>query len=202
MREYYTIPVNPRLCEEFIYIACILWKKPAVTHLMYFFLLVFKHVNFRHLTSPGTEAEIACPVGTFNPDLGLKVVTECRPCTAGKYCREKSVTETGPCDAGFYCPTNITNGVSSLRIGSFGPNQVPCPKASFQNETGARTEADCYACPVGYYCPEGTVNPIICPLGYYCPPDSGDPQPCPVGHFNNRSGIHFVENCTACTPGW
>ena len=120
----------------------------------------------------------------------------------GKYCREKSVTETGPCDAGFYCPTNITNGVSSLRIGSFGPNQVPCPKASFRNETGARTEADCYACPVGYYCPEGTVNPIICPLGYYCPPDSGDPQPCPVGHFNNRSGIHFVENCTACTPGW
>ena len=156
----------------------------------------------RFLSKLGIEVEIPCPVGTFNPNTGLKSVHECKMCTAGKYCREKSVNETGDCSPGFYCPTNFTDGVSSLHIGSYGPNQIPCPKATYLNEKGGRYVEDCKACPVKFYCPEGTVDPVICPLGYYCPPESGDPQPCPIGTYNNQSGLQFLENCTACTPGW
>jgi len=151
---------------------------------------------------PGTEKEIPCPVGTYNPSLGIGDVLECKMCDAGSYCREESINPTGLCNAGYYCPTNITNEVASLRIGSYGPEQIPCPKGTYRNATGGRFEADCSPCTIGNYCPIGTVIPKVCPLGFYCPPASGDPQPCPVGTFNNRSGIYYIENCTACTPGW
>lgn len=146
--------------------------------------------------------EIPCPVGTYNPSEGKGTVLDCIMCTAGHYCREQSINRTGVCDPGFYCPTNITNEVSSLRIGSYGPQQVPCPKGTYRTLTSGRNVSDCSQCTIGNYCPEGTVNPIVCPLGFYCPPASGDPQPCPVGTFNNRSGIYYIENCTSCTPGW
>ena len=150
----------------------------------------------------GTPVEIPCPVGTFNPYVKAESVYDCQMCTAGKYCQEKSIYETGDCSQGFYCPTNITDGVSGLPIGSYGPYQVPCPKGTFLNETGGRIESDCKQCTIGRYCPVGSATPVICPLGHYCPPGSGDPQPCPLGTFNNRSGIYYLENCTSCTPGW
>lgn len=150
----------------------------------------------------GTPREIPCPVGTFNPNTNGESIYDCSMCTAGKYCQEKSIHETGDCSPGFYCPTNITDGVSSLRIGSYGPKQVPCPKGTFRNETAGRFVEDCSKCIIGNYCPTGSETPTICTTGHYCPPGSGDPQPCPIGTFNNRSGVHYLEGCTNCTPGW
>jgi len=34
---------------------------------------------------------------------------------------------------------------------------------------GLFPDRDNDACPVGYYCPEGALNPIACPAGTYSP---------------------------------
>lgn len=70
--------------------------------------------------------ELNCPVGTYNPTLGIGAITDCTPCDAGWYCLEGISTPTAKCDEGFYCPTNITNvyAVTPALIGSYGPQQV------------------------------------------------------------------------------
>ena len=172
---------------------------------MFEFILVsiLNFINYVFsLKHAGSPVEIPCPVGTFNPNTNGENIYACQMCTAGKYCLEKSITETGDCSAGFYCPTNITDGVSSLRIGSYGPIQEPCPKGTFLNESGGRFVEDCKECTIGHYCPTGSKTPTICKTGHYCPSGSGDPQRCPLGTFNNHSGAYYLENCTKCTPGW
>lgn len=146
--------------------------------------------------------EIPCPAGTFNPDMNGVDIAACQVCSPGKYCLEKSEKPNGECNKGFYCPTNITNGVSTLVIGSYGPSQVPCPPKTYRNETSGRDVNDCHPCPEGNYCPEGSEVPIICPRGYYCPPRVSEPHPCRIGTFGNRSGLRFIEECRNCTKGW
>lgn len=150
----------------------------------------------------GTDVEIPCPAGTFNPDFNGGNITACRACIAGEYCLEKSERPKGPCNKGFYCPTNITDGVSTLRIGSYGPQQVPCPPKTYRNETSGRTVNDCYPCTKGNYCPEGSETPTVCPRGYYCPPKVSEPQPCRIGTYGSSPGLEFLEQCTNCTKGW
>ena len=45
------------------------------------------------------------------------------------------------CPIGHYCP-----------LGTAGPE--PCPKGSYNNETGLQAEGDCVLCPPGEYCTE------------------------------------------------
>ena len=149
-----------------------------------------------------TATEIPCPRGTYNPDENGESIAACRPCTAGYYCLEKTVTPTKQCDQGFYCPTNITDGVSSLVIGSYGPRQVPCPKATYTDVSQTPNVESCKTCPIGHYCREGTANPVICERGYYCPANISDPQPCPIGTYGSQTGLHYRENCTQCDKGW
>ena len=150
----------------------------------------------------GGEEETPCPAGTFNPEVNGSRRESCRPCTAGSYCLEKSVEPTAKCNKGYYCPTNVTDGVSSLTIGSYGPTQVPCPPATFRNETGARNVHDCSPCPITNYCPQGSKVPKSCLRGYYCPPEVSEPQPCPIGTYGNRTDLGALEECRNCTKGW
>ena len=161
-----------------------------------------KIFNLRLLLVLATPVEIPCPVGTYNAEENGPGIEACKPCTAGYYCLEKTVTPTQKCDQGYYCPTNITDGVSSLLIGSYGPKQVPCPKATYTDVLGTPNVGSCKTCTVGHYCREGTPTPTICPLGYYCPANISDPQPCPLGTYGQSQGLHFRENCTQCTRGW
>ncbi len=129
-------------------------------------------------------------------------IASCRPCTAGKYCLEKATIPNGACDKGFYCPTNITDGVSSLIIGSYGPQQIPCPPKTYRNTTGGSIVDDCHPCPVTNFCPQGSEIPKPCSRGYYCPPEVSEPQPCPIGTYGDRIALGALENCTSCTKGW
>ena len=158
--------------------------------------------NCGQLLPLATPVEIPCPVGTYNSEENGQGIEACRPCTAGYYCLEKTVTPTLKCDHGYYCPTNITDGVSSLLIGSYGPKQVPCPKATYTDIYGTTDVGSCKTCTIGHYCREGTPTPVTCPRGYYCPANISDPQPCPLGTYGHRTGLHFRENCTQCTRGW
>ena len=154
------------------------------------------------MLSLGSEIEIPCPAGTFNPDENGLNIASCLPCTAGFYCLEKAEQPTGVCEKGFYCPTNITDGVSSLIIGSYGPKQIPCPPKTFLDTTKGRSVDDCIPCPMANYCPQGSEKPKSCLRGYYCPPNVSEPQPCPIGKFGNSSELAALEECTNCTKGW
>jgi len=144
---------------------------------------------------------VPCPVGTYNPDESGDALSVCKPCTAGYYCEERTTTPTSKCDKGYYCPTNITDGVSDLLIGSYGVHQVPCPAETYTDVEGTPDVTSCKACPVGFYCPEGTSSPNPCPMGYYCPPDSSAPAPCPIGTYGPSEQLNYRENCTSCDRG-
>jgi hypothetical protein len=159
-------------------------------------------VDWSFYVFSGTEEEIPCPAGTYNPEVKGSSITSCRPCDAGSYCLEKAKTPNGPCDKGFYCPTNITDGVSTLIIGSYGPQQVPCPPKTYRNSTGGKTVDECHRCPGTNYCPQGSELPKPCPRGYYCPPEVSEPQPCPIGTYGDRAALEAIEECTNCTKGW
>lgn len=149
-----------------------------------------------------TDRQIPCPVGTYNAFENGDSLSVCLPCPPGFYCLEGTDhVPIAKCDKGFYCPTNITDGVSNLTIGSYGKQQVPCPAKTFTNVTGTPDEASCLPCPVGFYCPEGTDEPKVCEMGYYCPPDSAVPAPCPIGTFGPSPQLNYRENCTKCTRG-
>eukprot|EP00954_Amorphochlora_amoebiformis_P022044 1350505-Amorphochlora_amoeboformis.AAC.1 len=49
--------------------------------------------------APGTT--YPCPHGTFGQNAGLKSISECTGCTAGKYCNDTALlTPSGECYAG------------------------------------------------------------------------------------------------------
>ena len=64
------------------------------------------------------------------------------------------------CAQGHYCPN-----------GTQYPNQYPCPAGSYSNKTNLANYNECWECPKGFYCVNGSVAPQgPCPAGYYCPP--------------------------------
>lgn len=80
---------------------------------------------------------------------------------------------------------------------------IPCPAGKYSSNTYRNKRAVCKNdCPVGHYCPEGSISPIKCPggrygasrnlqtsfcsgqcsAGYYCPPGSTSANPNPCGN--------------------
>lgn len=133
-----------------------------------------------HYCPNGTHTPVVCPNGTFtySNDTGLSNVDQCRPCSAGHYCQRGVVADN--CSAGYLCYT-----------------ASPTPTPDGSNVTIGRE------CPVGFYCPAGTIEPLkcesglvipytgarskvecqICPGGKICLPGSSIPEDCTVGHF-------------------
>ena len=108
-----------------------------------------------------SATDYPCAAGTYNNITTLTSQSECFDCIAGHYCPGGAVIEPYLlCSAGFYC-----------RSGA---------------ETSTPMEdADAYECPRGYYCVEGTAEPIH----------------CPVGTFSNSTRLRNETDCTSCTPG-
>ena len=80
--------------------------------------------------------------------------------TGGFYCPGGTTYPSLPCSAGYFC-----------RSGA----QIAAPSQG----SGADN------CPVGYYCPEMTTEPIA----------------CPVGTFSNSTGLRNETDCISCTQG-
>ncbi|EKX43721.1 hypothetical protein GUITHDRAFT_110175 [Guillardia theta CCMP2712] len=113
--------------------------------------------------SPNLTCGGICPAGYFCP-VGSPTPTACTP---GYYCdKDGQGIVSGPCSSGYFC------GYSSGGAGA----STPTPDSA--DSRGP--------CPVGYYCPEGTVYPIPCPKGTF--------RPYLKGQANS--------SCLACTPGF
>jgi hypothetical protein len=117
-----------------------------------------------------------CPTKNACPFFGTTAATVC---TAGYYCAASSISVIpklgateggGRCLRGYYCPA----GSDAM---------IPCPGGKYcANEGLAEASGSCEA---GYYCKtkatvknaeaDGVDDNKICPVGYYCPEGTQDP---------------------------
>ncbi|GMF37121.1 unnamed protein product [Phytophthora fragariaefolia] len=133
----------------------------------------------RYYCPEGIENPVLCPNGTYGHDTGLTSATQCAPCTAGKFCVGGNVTAS--CAAGYYC---------KLR------NDHPNPVTAIVDATVSTSDDDLLwktelggPCPIGYYCPEGVLDPIPCPKNssrlVILGSSLSDCDPCPAGKSCN-----------------
>ncbi|XP_033122761.1 uncharacterized protein LOC117121631 [Anneissia japonica] len=128
----------------------------------------------------GTSYPEPCPAGTFSQNTRVTRVEDCEECPPGRYCNMVGfvkVSEAPTCDPGYVCT---------------GGSTTPTPHSS----SGMG-----YQCPVGHYCPAGTItelgcsigtyqpnmgqdNCTECPAGFMCPyTNMSEPLPCKSGHY-------------------
>ncbi|KPP71460.1 SCO-spondin-like [Scleropages formosus] len=112
-----------------------------------------------------------CPEGTYSPDPGLTMASQCKECDGGHFCSLRNATApSGLCSAGYYC----TRG-----------NTSPQPHPQDPGEGGA--------CPAGHYCPRGTTDSQPCPEGTFSNltkmGSQGDCLLCSPGHFCDIPGL-------------
>ncbi len=129
--------------------------------------------------------EISCPYGSYNNLTGGVTVTSCKSCIAGYYCPElgQSNATSNSCIGGQLC----SSGTAYPYV---------CPQSYFcSNETGYLAKI----CPVNYYCPPNTTDPIACITGQYCPEGSNYPIVCVSGQISVM--VSSVLTCQTCPAG-
>ncbi|EDV28435.1 uncharacterized protein TRIADDRAFT_51343 [Trichoplax adhaerens] len=159
----------------------------------------------------GSAAPVPCPPGRYSGADHLTAETDCFVCPAGSYCDGSDPTKvTGACSDGYYCNAgsgsttpNRTDWGAICPTGSKCTNgfRQDCPSGTYQNTTGKTT---CVDCPAGFYCLQGSNEPVTCPAGYWCglKTTTVNENPCPIGTYNNITGTISVAACLACTPGY
>ena len=66
-----------------------------------------------------------------------------------------------------------------------------------------------FPCLAGYYCtgsasthsPTDGMTGDICPMGYFCPRGSVIGLPCPIGYYLNATGSSVMSSCIICNKG-
>ncbi|KAE9138231.1 hypothetical protein PF007_g1495 [Phytophthora fragariae] len=153
----------------------------------------------------GSFSQIRCPKGTYN---SVEKQSTCITCPAGGYC-DTNATAPAPCPLRYYCPEGVEDPMLCPN-GKFcvgGTITAPCsagfycklrndhPNPATTTVNGAsdddivwRTELG-GPCPIGYYCPEGVLDPIPCPKNSSRLETLGialtDCDPCPAGKSCN-----------------
>jgi len=141
----------------------------------------------------GTTSELSCPAGTYNPVVGRSSLDDCLDADAGYYVSTTGASAvTGPCAEGYYCPS-----------GSSSATQLPCPVGRYRSIEYGAEPSDCAICKSGHYCSTtGLADPVICPLGSYCPIGTIVPEPCPEGTYGAATGLTDSNSCTFCDAGY
>eukprot|EP00916_Digyalum_oweni_P016107 GHVL01026433.1.p1 GENE.GHVL01026433.1~~GHVL01026433.1.p1 ORF type:complete len:1507 (+),score=344.66 GHVL01026433.1:59-4522(+) len=140
----------------------------------------------------GTVTPHECPDNSVRLFSGGRFSTDCTACPAGYYCLPGELVPR-ICLEGYYCPQ-----------GSDEPTACPIP---FYNPTqGAEDLGACLLCPPGVWCQEegtGLLTKVPkCPKGFYCVEGTVDPIPCPPGTFGFREGQESASGCEDCTGGY
>ncbi|XP_072885876.1 uncharacterized protein [Hemitrygon akajei] len=146
--------------------------------------------------------QFPCPRGYYNPESMTQSLDSCLPCPPGHYCeKEKLATVSGKCKAGWFCVSAAWTA-QPFDLDNYTTANCLCPATA----TGGK-------CQPGFYCPEGSVEPIPCPPGAYCN-DSGLSEPsgkCSPGYYcaggarqpQNTDGItgNICPRGSYCGPG-
>ncbi|XP_021231889.1 SCO-spondin-like isoform X4 [Numida meleagris] len=145
----------------------------------------------------GSDAK-PCPNGTYGKQKGLSSAEECSQCPAGKYCYRAGSEPsgiphpTGDCPPGYNCPP-----------GTGFPFSFPCTPGFFWDNSSAEGEDRCKPCPAGNYCDSPAMTePKACPVGFYCGEGSSKPEPCPAGTYSNKKGLSGPSECNPCGHGF
>ena len=128
----------------------------------------------------GTEyaTQVPCPGGTFSNETMLSGTDQCEPCSPGKYCDELGLEiPAGLCESGFYC-------------GRGSNTSTPGDGADWTYS--------------GETCASQSPNEVngVCPIGHYCPEGSMAPTECPPGRASAARGLHNESECAPCTAGF
>lgn len=157
------------------------------------------------------EECIPAPPGFYIATAGASTLDSTHECTAGYYCKLGSYTPTpaggtvtshltkqllytnigGPCQSGYYCPTAT-------------PKMIPCTPGYLCH--GTQVTVPSVKCPMGKYCEQGSDNSNgnkkSCDRGYYCIEGSAEPIPCPAGSYSNSLNLEKESDCTVCPPNY
>ena len=151
-----------------------------------------------------------CPIGTFTDSEQLRSKDECQSCTPGYYCDSAGLENvTAQCSGGWFCTGGATKSEPDvLAEGGKCPPGSECPKGSsspklckvgtYSNVSGKEA---CDMCPAGYFCLEGTIDPLDCPAGSYCKSGVGTPTECQKGSYSSKSNQQSKISCSDCPPG-
>eukprot|EP00750_Incisomonas_marina_P016607 INCI19214.1.p1 GENE.INCI19214.1~~INCI19214.1.p1 ORF type:complete len:6126 (+),score=1170.25 INCI19214.1:309-18686(+) len=74
-----------------------------------------------HYCKAAAVSEVACPAGTYQPDLGAQNASDCLECPAGKY------SSTAGSEACFDCPASSVSDAGSSTCKCWGANRVYQP---------------------------------------------------------------------------
>jgi len=115
-----------------------------------------------------------------------------------------------PAPPGHYIKSSNEPSLTLIQNTPYGDYPFPCLPGFVGNvETTAAQSIEICAglCPAGYTCSSyNTVVPAICPMGKYCPRGSVVAQNCRAGTHRNRTGGTMQEDvgplgCDPCPPG-
>jgi hypothetical protein len=146
------------------------------------------------------NASYICPLGSPSRIL-VKSGFYSGPLEAQPYGRYEEI----PCEPGFFCQRGV---------------RLPCPSGVFGN-VSALTNLNCTSqCPLGSFCPIGSIKPTPCPAGtfgatpglskdscsglcepgYWCPAGSSSAQEraCPAGRYGVDTGLSTRECSHQC----
>jgi hypothetical protein len=121
-----------------------------------------------------------CPDNNYCPSTSIFPLE----CPAGTICTSGSSI---PCPAGSYCPNSYTS--------------VLCPSGTYNKSFGDNSIDSCVPCSTtdGYYCPIGSIEPILCPSGSYC--KNGTITTCPETTYSTLIGQNDSNSCLFCPSG-
>lgn len=163
-------------------------------------------VNWFCIIFSGITAPLACPVGTRSNSSGLRIQEDCKPCPGGFYCNTAGITTpSGPCRRGhvWFLWIWYYEIITTLILHTHGMN-ISCVIIIVWYKL---KDKFCWCLKYRYYCLEGalTSTPVDgvtggpCPQGFYCPEGTVQPVPCNPGTY---AVVMHATHCDPCMPGW
>ena len=153
-----------------------------------------------------------CDPGMFCNATGLTAPSG--PCDAGYQCLRgsQSATPVGPfvdattcVDDGYsVCVQQWLSDTSAAAEDiSSAERESACAVQLLGLDPDVDGAADCHCeCEFALQDLEVLVGGAPCPLGYYCPSGTLDPTPCPPGTFGDHEGLSAASECSQCPAGY
>ena len=132
------------------------------------------------------------------------------PCPSGQYCPLYGSSSQNPpfeCDSGSLCPGAYFDQATCSAGSYYNKIKGVCEKCARGFYSDGQKSQNCVQCQAGYICTGGAnrKNPTTtenggyaCPVGYYCPQGKLYPIACPVATYNLKTARTSESDCLLC----